>query len=95
MPKATLSDYIGNVRRFENNPAKAGQRVRRNGYLFGYDGGSGTRFCLFATHTRFSGFEWFVQDAESADPETGLPLVIAQAADGRTAYMRALETARP
>lgn len=90
-----LSDYIASIRRFENNPAKAGQRVRRNGYLFGFDGGSGTRFCLFATHTRFNGFEWFVQDAESIDHLTGLPSVIAQGPDARPVYMRAIENSRP
>lgn len=92
---AKLSDYIANIRRYENDPSKAGQRVRRNGYLFGYDGGSATRFCLFAIHTRFGGFEWFVQDAESLDPLTGLPAVIAQGPDARPVYMRALESAKP
>lgn len=86
-----LSDYIGTVRRFENDPRKAGQRVRRKGYLFGFDGGSGTRFCLFATHTRFGSFEWFVQDAEQTDTLTGLPTVIAQGPDARCVYMRAIE----
>lgn len=90
-----LTDYIGNVRRFENDPAKAGQRVRRKGFLFGFDGGSGTRFCLFATHTRFGGFEWFVQDAEQTDEQTGLPAIIAQGPDGRATYQRAIERARP
>lgn len=95
MHKTSLLDYVRTTRRFANDPAKAGQRVRRQGWLFGFDGGSSTRFCVFAIHTRFDAFEWIVQDAERADELTGLPSIIAQEACAHTAYMRAIERARP
>ena len=91
MTKLSLADYIGAVRRIEPDPAKAGKRVIRKGHLFGPDGNAGTRLCLFAIHSRLGGFHWLVQDAEQLDQITGLPSVIAQADDARTAYDSALK----
>ena len=95
MSKISLLDYVRTTSQFANDPARAGQRVRRQGWLFGFDGGSSTRFCIFAIHTRFNAFEWIVQDAEHLDDLTGLPSVIAQEACAHTAYMRAIEGSLP
>jgi hypothetical protein len=56
-----------------NEIAKAGQMAARRKFLF-----DGNRYALFPVHSRFGAIEWFVADAESLDPVTGLPEIIRQ-----------------
>lgn len=69
-----------------NNPALAGQMASRRKFLFGY----GSRYALYAVHTRFDAVQWFVADAEVPDELTGLPSIIRQEASPEEA-MRGLD----
>jgi len=44
--------------------------------IFGY----GSRYAVYAVHTRFDAVEWFVDDAESVDPVTDGLAIIRQEA---------------
>lgn len=67
----------------KNNPNLAGQLAAKK-VLFG----GCSRYAIAPVHTRFDAVEWFVWDAETIDPLTGHPDVIAQEPTEELAYER-------
>ena len=67
-----------------NDPDRAGARASRL-RKFGHHG----RFAVYAVHTRGDAVQWFVQDAETPDPLTGLASVIGQYDDQEQALFHA------
>lgn len=56
-----------------NDPARVGKPASRKAFF-----GEWGRYAVFAVHTRFNDVQWFVTDAETIDPTTGLAEVIRQ-----------------
>jgi hypothetical protein len=72
-----------------NDPAQAGRPARRLRLFGPY-----SRYAIAPVHTRFGALEWFVWDAHKADPLTGLPGVVRQAATEEEA-LRGLDLTDP
>lgn len=59
-----------------NNPNRAGENASFGQKLLF---GPFSRYAVYAVHTRFDAVQWFVEDAEQEDENTGGPAVIRQA----------------
>lgn len=57
----------------QNDPSLAGQLAAPKHYF-----GGNARYAVAPVHTWFAAVEWFVWDAETPDPMTGLASVIRQ-----------------